>query len=177
MFRKILAAIDQSELSKQVLQQAIALAKANQANLMLVYVQSPLEDTYPNPIFSAEASLATLHADAIRAQMQEWEALERYSLEFLQACTAQATAAGIPTEFTQALGNPGRAICQLAHTWDADLIMLGRRGLSGISELFLGSVSNYVLHHAPCSVLAVQAIAQNQDNAPEAAPTPPDATP
>lgn len=47
-------------------------------------------------------------------------------------------------------------ICELARNWNADLIILGRRGRTGLSELLLGSVSNYVLHHAPCSVLTVQ---------------------
>jgi len=46
-------------------------------------------------------------------------------------------------------------ICELAIDWNADLIMMGRRGRSGIAEFFLGSVSNYVLHHAPCSVQIV----------------------
>jgi len=36
------------------------------------------------------------------------------------------------------------------------LVVVGRRGHSGLSELFLGSVSNYVLHRAPCSVLTIQ---------------------
>jgi nucleotide-binding universal stress UspA family protein len=43
-----------------------------------------------------------------------------------------------------------------AQIWHADLIVMGRRGVSGMHELFLGSVSNYVTHHAPCSVLVVQ---------------------
>lgn len=47
-------------------------------------------------------------------------------------------------------------ICDVARSWKADLIVLGRRGYSGVKELFLGSVSNYVLHHTPCSILTVQ---------------------
>ncbi|NEO65320.1 MAG: universal stress protein, partial [Moorea sp. SIO4G2] len=39
------------------------------------------------------------------------------------------------------------------------LIVLGRRGLGGLKEMVLGSVSNYVVHHAPCSVLVVQGVA------------------
>jgi nucleotide-binding universal stress UspA family protein len=44
----------------------------------------------------------------------------------------------------------------MAKSWQADLIVLGRRGLKGISEIFLGSVSNYIVHQALCSVLIVQ---------------------
>ncbi|MFN6036632.1 MAG: universal stress protein, partial [Dolichospermum sp.] len=76
-------------------------------------------------------------------------------LQMLQSFTSQANTAGINTEFTQNSGNPGRMICELARTWNADLIMMGRRGRSGLAEFFLGSQSNYVLHHAPCSVQIV----------------------
>jgi nucleotide-binding universal stress UspA family protein len=47
----------------------------------------------------------------------------------------------------------------VARTWNADLIVIGRRGLRGLAEMFLGSVSNHVIHHAHCSVLVVQGIA------------------
>ena len=43
----------------------------------------------------------------------------------------------------------------MANSWQADMIIVGNRGRSGLSEFFLGSVSNYVMHHAPCSVLVV----------------------
>jgi nucleotide-binding universal stress UspA family protein len=62
---------------------------------------------------------------------------------------------GIKTEFTQIPGNPGQTIKKIAQNWDADLIVMGSRGRTGLSELVLGSVSNYVMHHAPCSVLIV----------------------
>ncbi|MEY3330640.1 MAG: hypothetical protein RLZZ115_3525 [Cyanobacteriota bacterium] len=40
--------------------------------------------------------------------------------------------------------------------WGADLVIVGRRNRSELAELFLGSVSNYVVHHVKCSVLVVQ---------------------
>ena len=46
-------------------------------------------------------------------------------------------------------------ITDLAKSWDADLIVIGSHGRKGIGELILGSVSNYVSHHVPCSVLLV----------------------
>jgi nucleotide-binding universal stress UspA family protein len=52
---------------------------------------------------------------------------------------------------------PGQGLCQAARRWQTDLIVMGRRGRKGIAEVLLGSVSNYVLHHAPCAVLVIQA--------------------
>ncbi|MGF1673753.1 MAG: universal stress protein, partial [Rivularia sp. (in: cyanobacteria)] len=51
---------------------------------------------------------------------------------------------------------PGYMICNVARSREVDLIVVGRHGRTGLSEFFLGSVSNYVLHHAPCSVLTIQ---------------------
>ncbi|PSB56557.1 universal stress protein [Chamaesiphon polymorphus] len=42
---------------------------------------------------------------------------------------SEATAAGISTEFTQHIGDPGKMICEVAKTWNANLIVIGRRGL------------------------------------------------
>ena len=54
------------------------------------------------------------------------------------------------------MGDPGRWVRDLAQSWEADLVVLGRRGLTGVAEMFLGSVSNYIVHHVNCSVLVVQ---------------------
>lgn len=40
--------------------------------------------------------------------------------------------------------------------WNADLIIMGSRGHSGLKELVLGSISKYVVHHALCSVMVVR---------------------
>ncbi|MGL5832152.1 MAG: universal stress protein, partial [Waterburya sp.] len=77
-------------------------------------------------------------------------------LDFLQGKAQEAQAKGVNTEFIQLTGNPGRVICEFASTWSADLILVGSRGLKGLKEMFLGSVSNYITHHAPCSVLIVR---------------------
>ncbi|MFM8293491.1 MAG: universal stress protein, partial [Microcystaceae cyanobacterium] len=83
---------------------------------------------------------------------------------WLQQQSETAIAAGIPTETQIQIGEPGRYVRDLAKEWQADLIIIGRRGLRGFQELFLGSVSNYVLHHAPCSVLVVQATPTSSEN-------------
>jgi nucleotide-binding universal stress UspA family protein len=83
---------------------------------------------------------------------ERWEAFKKESSGMLNHFSAQANSAGVNTEFSQNVGSPGRVICELARVWQANLIFMGRRGRSGLTEILLGSVSNYVLHHAPCSV-------------------------
>jgi nucleotide-binding universal stress UspA family protein len=50
-------------------------------------------------------------------------------------------------------GDPREEIVAAARDWDADLVVLGARGLGAIREFFLGSVSLWVARHAPCPVL------------------------
>jgi nucleotide-binding universal stress UspA family protein len=63
--------------------------------------------------------------------------------------------AGIRTEDTVADGNPAHRIVEAAVNWDADLIVVGHHGRSGLEQLVVGSVARSVLYHAPCSVLVV----------------------
>lgn len=158
MFQKILVAIDDSVQSQQVLDQAITLAKLSNASLMLSHTISHFSEGYPMSVVSAQSKVLPGfdRADAIQSFFREWEAFEQKELDRLKALTEQVTAQGIPTEFTQSVGDPGRAICDLAISWNADLIVMGHRGLKGVKELLMGSISNYVQHHAPCSVLTVQ---------------------
>lgn len=157
MFHKILVAMDSSEISKNAFNEALALAKATGANLMLLHVLSSEEEGYPEmPNFSSVVYYSEAGGRIMRVYQERLEAFEKQSLDLLQSHSNKATAVGITADFTQKSGSPGPTICEFARTWDADLIMMGRRGYSGLSELFLGSVSNYVLHHASCSILIVQ---------------------
>jgi nucleotide-binding universal stress UspA family protein len=87
---------------------------------------------------------------------QQWQEFERQGLEVLQSYAQAATKAGVSVQFQQITGSPARTICKVAREWQADLIVIGHRGRSGLSEMLLGSVSNYVVHHARCSVLLVR---------------------
>jgi nucleotide-binding universal stress UspA family protein len=150
MFNKILVAIDDSESSQAVLAQAIILAKIHQSSLMLLHVLVPTDDIYPgNPYIGTPAAVMQIYVD-------RWQAREQDGMTKLRAYAAEAAAAGVPYEFTQSMGDPGKLICALASSWNADLVVVGRRGVSGLNEFFLGSVSSYVLHHAPCHVLTIQ---------------------
>lgn len=58
------------------------------------------------------------------------------------------------------LGRPARVIVESAETWNADLIVVGSHGRGFWGRLGLGSVSDAVVHHAPCSVLIVKSPAR-----------------
>ena len=155
MFNKILVAVDHSERNKDVFNSAISLAQLTGANLMLLNVLSEHEASYPQlPTYAYYPILDDRDYDLYQEKLTEYK---QWGLDLLEALAQQATEAGVATEFTQSFGIPGRAICELAQTWSADLIIVGSRGLKGIKEMFLGSVSNYVTHHAPCSVFIVRA--------------------
>ena len=157
MVNKILVALDTSEIAKRVFDRALFIAKASNGSLMLLHALSP--EAADSPVSPGIISMdldSQASAELIANYHQQWAAFEKKGLEQLQLFTDEATAAGVPTEFTQTPGSPGRTICHLAENWEADLIVMGRRGLSGLSELFLGSISSYVIHHVKCSVFLVQ---------------------
>lgn len=159
MFQKILVALDTSSLNRSVFEEALGLAKAVNANLMLLHVLSSEEEGSPDIYMVSHADYYQgygMSSEIIQMQRQQWEEFANRGIEMLRSLTEEATAAGVKTEFTQVAGSPSRTVCEFARNWQADLIIIGRRGHSGLSELFMGSVSNYVLHHAPCSVLTVQ---------------------
>lgn len=157
MYQKILVAVDNSEMDQHILAESLDLATATVAQIMLLHVISPLEDPYISPIFlQPDTAYPAWQAESANEYFQYWEKLQQERLDWLRSLSDIATGRGLKAEFAQHIGDAGRIICELAGTWPADLVIVGRRGRAGLSELFLGSVSNYVLHRAPCSVLAIQ---------------------
>jgi nucleotide-binding universal stress UspA family protein len=63
---------------------------------------------------------------------------------------------GINGVYIEGHGKPADVIVQEAEENGADLIIVGTRGLHGARQLFMGSVSTAVVHHAPCDVLVVR---------------------
>ena len=154
MINKILIAVDRSQNNKLVFDTAVSLAKTTGADLMLLHILSRKESEHPiAPTYTYYPIIEEVNYETYQ---KEYAKYQQHGLEFLKNLTEEATAAGVSTEYTQLAGNPGRMICELANNWSADLIIVGSRGLKGLKEMFLGSVSNYVTHHAPCSVLIVR---------------------
>ncbi|MBD0336097.1 MAG: universal stress protein [Cyanobacteria bacterium Co-bin13] len=156
MFRKILVALDDSPLRAKVFEKALSLAAALDAQLMLLHVLSAYSSGSPGiPLRAYPAYYPILDDTSWQLYQERWHLFEMAGIERLQRDLATATAAGVNAEFTQSGGEPSLVICDLARSWEADLIIVGSHGRSGLSELLMGSVSNYVMHHAPCSVLVV----------------------
>ena len=78
------------------------------------------------------------HAEAIKEQVLE-----------------DARRQGVTVEFHTATGEPAEALVELAERLNADLVVVGNRGMSGVKRFVLGSVPNRVSHRCPCSVLIV----------------------
>ena len=53
-------------------------------------------------------------------------------------------------------GDPADAILDVAEEENADLIVVGNKGMRGTKRFLLGSVPNKVSHHAPCSVMIIR---------------------
>ncbi|NJO79057.1 MAG: universal stress protein [Cyanobacteria bacterium RM1_2_2] len=155
-FRRILAAIDQSPLSQTVFEQALDLAKDNQAQLLLFHcLTADLVTTAPP--FAGELGLSPqLVSQAYQSHYLRFDEQLRQVQLLLHQYYQTATQQGIGTECDYRTIEPGQGLCQAAQRWNADLIVLGRRGRKGLSEALLGSVSNYVMHHANCAVLVIQ---------------------
>ncbi|MEL6332889.1 MAG: universal stress protein [Cyanobacteria bacterium J06626_26] len=160
MFQRILVALDRSNSSRSVLEEAIALAKPA-AKLNLVTVVLPVDVGYSEPVYlGMEGLRSAWTTELYQSQMASWQQHRQEIEHWLRSQTDYVHRQGISVEYTSPIGAPGTTLCDVATQWDADLIMMGRRGRSGFSELLLGSISNYVMHHAPCSVLTVQGLTQ-----------------
>ena len=64
--------------------------------------------------------------------------------------------AGVDVETHAREGDPADAILDVAEEENADLIVVGNKGMTGAKRFLLGSVPNKVSHHAPCSVMIIR---------------------
>ncbi|MDJ0555798.1 MAG: universal stress protein [Microcoleaceae cyanobacterium MO_207.B10] len=153
MYEKILVAVDTSDIGDRVFEIALELAKIGKSNLMLVHVLSEEADESPVTFWPMNIGY---NPEMIKEYHQLWQKFEQECLNMLNSRVDAARVTGLNADFTQVRGNPGREICKLSQEWNANLIVMGRRGHSMFSEMVLGSVSNYVIHRAHCSVHIVQ---------------------
>ncbi|MBV5260038.1 universal stress protein [Synechococcus moorigangaii CMS01] len=154
--QKILVALDyRTKDDPSIFAQALNFATKFQAELSIFHCVQPQPVAVPE-IGALAAYGGMIDATAIALQEEQFQRHIGSVDHWLQGLAQEARRQGISTTITQQIGDPSQSICAIAKLWHADLIILGRRGLTGLGEVFLGSVSSYVLHHAPCSVLVVQ---------------------
>ena len=75
----------------------------------------------------------------------------------LAQAASRVRAAGFDTTTAVVPGSARDTIVDVARAWSPDLIVIGSHGWTGLDRLLLGSVSDAVVHHAPCSVEVVRA--------------------
>ncbi len=162
-FQKILVAIDDSPLCQSVFTQALELAQVDRAKLMLLHCLNVELIGEPPVSLSIEMGVYPEAMDsAYRTQQVLAERRMLEAQKMLSDYCEIATSQGVAAEVDCKIGDAGEWLCQVAQKWGANLIVLGRRGRTGLAEAFLGSVSNHVLHHAPCSVLVIQQEAEGK---------------
>ncbi|MBD2310225.1 universal stress protein [Desertifilum sp. FACHB-1129] len=157
-FQKILAAVDDSPLSQAVFNQAVELAQIHRAALKLFHcISSELLGT-PAIGSPLEPGIATgVNVGDYQVQQILIDRQIEQAKQLLQTYSRQSRDRQILAQTEYKIGLVGQSCCELAADWQADLIVIGRRGHTGLTEVLLGSVSNYVVHHAPCAVLILQA--------------------
>ncbi len=132
--RRIACGVDGSEGSVATAGLAAAIAAATGAELRLLHVI---------PIFRGDNAEWTLDA-------------EEPSPTELEPSVLAAVARGVAPIREMAMGRPESAIVAAASRDDTDLVVVGHRGISGVTRVLLGSVSEHVTTHAACSVIVAR---------------------
>lgn len=140
MFKKILVPVDGSNIALLAAQYARALAEKFDSAVTLVHIiQYPayiMPDAITSPLFvtDLEANGKSILAGALKV-FDEFDGRVNTLLEY---------------------GHPGIKIIDITKERGYSLIVMGRRGLSDVTGLLLGSVSNHVLHYAACPTMIIK---------------------
>jgi nucleotide-binding universal stress UspA family protein len=145
MFKAIVVGTDGSDTATQAVRSAVELARAVGAKVELVSAYEPVP----------AQRLREERRDA--PEDLQWAINPREDVEATLAAAAQvARDAGVPVDVYARQGDPADAILDVAEEQEADLIVVGNKGMTGAKRFLLGSVPNKVSHHAPCSVLIIR---------------------
>lgn len=141
MYKVIVVGTDGSERASLAVKHALELAKLTGGKVHAVQV--------------VHAAAHAGFADSSGTQI-EIDSLREHADQTRSNLLAEAAERGLEIE----IHNPGGAdvaesLVSVAESVDADLIVVGNRGMSGLSRFIMGSVPNKVAHHSPCSVLIV----------------------
>lgn len=146
MFTRILVAVAADEIVDQLVATAATLAGTLGAQVALVHVADVGMASLASaaPIDGGASMIAA--TEVLEAEEQSGKALlDRLATSFPQGKAETMLYEGVPAD----------AIVNAAREWHADLIIAGTHGRGGLERLILGSVTESILRHAPCPVLAL----------------------
>lgn len=142
-YASIVVGTDGSATAERAVEQAAALAAADGARLVVVSAYTPGEGP------ASDVAVDTVPSD-IRFTLTDRVQAE----ELAERGRVVAKQAGVAKVVVQALaGDPASVLLTAAEDVNADLIVVGSKGLTSHAHLILGSVASSVAHHAPCDVL------------------------
>jgi nucleotide-binding universal stress UspA family protein len=144
LFKTVLVAADGSETAARAVSTAAELVKVLGGTLHVVnaYRPDPVRaDKLPGEFSNAPSEPADLLLSDLRLAIEN---------------------AGVKAEYHAAKGDPAEAIVRIADRIEADLIVVGNKGMKGVRRV-LGSVPNSVAHQANCSVLIVDTVPRGED--------------
>ncbi|MCU1429585.1 MAG: UspA domain protein [Actinomycetia bacterium] len=147
MYDTIVVGTDGSATAGVAVQEAIDLAQMTGATLHLVHAYRLVSAAEVTTVASAGGPMVDFESLN--------EGLEKASDETLAAAIEQAERVGVKAEGHSCPGDAAEALVAVAETKQADLMVVGNRGMTGMRRFMLGSVPNKVSHHCPCSLLIV----------------------
>jgi nucleotide-binding universal stress UspA family protein len=149
MYRSIVAGTDGSASAQEAVRRAGELAALSGAKLTIVAAYRPAGHVATFAMSRAAGGLMVDPAELIEQERQEAEESLEHAVMTLHSTAPFAGTVSAP-------GNPAEVLLAIAAEKQADLIVVGNRGMQGAARFLLGSVPNRVAHHAHCSVLIVQ---------------------
>jgi len=162
MFGKILVPLDGSEHSLKALEIAIQIAKKFDGKITLIHVYS----VTIRPVIMPEPTTLTppmIPAMTPAEVSKAVEATRKAGASILADGEQKVKAKEVQVETTLREGHTVQEIVKTAKEGKFDLIVIGGRGISKIRELLLGSVTDGVIHHAPCPVLVIKLVPRSED--------------
>ena len=141
MFRSIVVGTDGSESAAIAVAGAAEIARLTGATLHIATVGGATTSAMLGDPLAGAAAMSVA-AEETREELHE----------IVERAAAPAQAQGVTVATHTLIGSAAQALCDLAESVGADLLVVGNRGMKG-GRRFLGSVPNTISHHAPCSVL------------------------
>ena len=141
MFKRILLPLDSSKLAECVLPHLVAIARINEPEVQLLHISEP---------FGVTARLRMI--DPV-----EWQIHKAESESYLSGIAARLQNAGLRVSTHLYDGRPAERIIEVAHSWNADLILMSSHGQSGLSPWNVSSVVQQVILRAHRSLMIIRA--------------------